>query len=482
MTIHKPCGCAAIVAIMLLLLDASAEATPARGPIPWDFIACKFSDTTSTPTSMADLQTKLLQTGVGSLADWVSQISYGEASLSGVTLHGYYTIPLTAAQAQTAEKNNRGAIYNACQQAAASSTGSGTAAAFKTSSNRGLSVITWPSIDTYGSVGQSMDGADEPVGEFAHEFGHGVNLNHSWSNDYYYYGPPAASNNPPYSSRAGGDYGNRWDIMSYGDVYSATKPPQSTYGGGPGLDAYHLDALGWIPETRILTLGSDGVLTRTVTIAPLNHPERSGYLLVRVPFDKSDPFHYFTVEYQTNDGWTSGIPSNQVLINEVVQPSVADLRAFPQYPTGWITYYTTFLQRATSTSPGANDGTPLQTLNNFGAEIAVQGTPGDVASVKITAGLANAQIYGPNTCAEGFVWREADDRDYVCVSEATRQQAKDDDAAAASRHLPNSTDCKTGYVWRGAYPGDVVCVTPATRTQVDSDNTAAKSRYLKNNT
>ena len=77
------------------------------------------------------------------------------------------------------------------------------------------------------------------------------------------------------------------------------------------------------------------------------------------------------------------------------------MRAFPQYPTGWITYYTTFLQRATSTSPGANDGTPLQTLNNFGAEIAVQGTPGDVASVKITAGLAEPQIYGPNTCAEG---------------------------------------------------------------------------------
>lgn len=472
---------AAAVGILPLLVATTGHARPARGAIPWDFIACDFSDTTSLPTTISDLKTKLLGSNVGSLADWVSQISYGTASLAGVTVHGYYTISMTAAAAQTAENNQRGSIYNACQQAAENSKGTGDAAPFKTSAGRGLSVITWPSIDTYGAPGESMDAADQPVGEFAHEFGHGLWLNHSWSNDYEFYGPPAASNKPPYSSRAGGDYDNQWDTMSYGNVYSATASPQSNYGGGPGLDAYHLDALGWIPTSRILTVGADGVLSRTVTLAPLNHPERSGYLLVRVPFDANDPFHYFTVEYQTNDGWDSGIPGQQILINEIVQPSVADLRAFPNYPTGWITYYTSFLQR-TVTTPGAGNGPPLQSVNAFGAQIAVQGTPADTATVKVTAGIATTSVYGPNTCAEGYVWRQADTSDYVCVTPATWQQTANDNAAANGRHLPNSTTCKAGYVWRGAYPGDVVCVTPATRTQAQQDNSQAGSRLMKSNT
>jgi hypothetical protein len=472
---HAPAMLAAF-----MLLAPVAHAMPARGNIPWDFIACKFSDTTILPTSMSALQTKLLGANVGSLADWVSAVSYGAASLSNVTLHGYYTIPLTLAQAQTAENNSRGSIYNDCQAAAASSTGSGLTAPFKTSANRGLSVITWPSVDTFGEVGESMDAADQPVGEFAHEFGHGVGLFHSWSDDYFYYGPPAASN--MYKDRAGGDYGNPWDEMSYGDVYSASAAPYGNYSGGPGLDAYHSDSLGWIPRSRILTLGYDGALSRTVTIAPLNHPERSGYLLVRVPIDAKDPFHYFTVEYQTNDGWMSGIPRDQVLINEVVQPSVADLRAFPNYPTGWQTYYSTFLQRAPSSSPGANDGAPLQSENAFGATIATQGTRGDTATVKVTTTLAKQPIYGPNTCAEGYVWRDADQQDYVCVPPATRAEAAADNAAASGRHVAGSATCKTGYVWREAFPNDQVCVTPATRSEAVTDNAAAGSRFMNANT
>jgi hypothetical protein len=474
---------APVILSAFVLLPPVAHAMPARGEIPWDFIACKFTDTTSLPTSMSDLQEKLLGANVGSLADWVAATSYGTASLQGVTLHGYYTIPLTLAQAQAAEKKGRGAIYNACQTAAANSTGSGLTAPFKTSANRGLSVITWPSVDTYGGPGQSMDGADEPVGEFAHEFGHGLGLFHSWTNDYYFYSPPAASNKPPYSSRAGGDYGNPWDEMSYGDVYSASAAPYSNYGGGPGLDAYQ-DSLGWIPRTRILTLGYDGTLNRTVTIAPLNHPERSGYLVVRVPIGAKDPFHYFTVEYQTKDGWLSGIPGDQVIINEVTQPSVADVRAFPEYSTNpsWLPYYTTYLQRAKSSSPDANDGALLQNENAFGAKIETQGTPGETATVEVTTALAKQQIYGPNTCAEGYVWRDADELDYVCVNPATREQAAADNAAASERHDAGGDTCKPGYVWREAFPKDYVCVTPATRAQAKSDNDAAGSRFMNANT
>ena len=44
--------------------------------------------------------------------------------------------------------------------------------------------------------------------------------------------------------------------------------------------------------------------------------------------------------------------------------------------------------------------------------------------------------YGPNTCKQGYVWREAMAGDVVCVVPASRQQAAADNAAAASRVVP----------------------------------------------
>lgn len=92
--------------------------------------------------------------------------------------------------------------------------------------------------------------------------------------------------------------------------------------------------------------------------------------------------------------------------------------------------------------------------------------------------VANAQgDFGPDTCLEGYVWREANSADHVCVSPATRTQTSADNAAAGSRKAgggaygPNT--CVNGYVWRDAYDGDVVCVTTATRQQAQNDNAAA---------
>jgi hypothetical protein len=96
--------------------------------------------------------------------------------------------------------------------------------------------------------------------------------------------------------------------------------------------------------------------------------------------------------------------------------------------------------------------------------------------------LAKQPIYGPNTCAEGYVWRDADQQDYVCVPPATRAEAAADNAAASGRHVAGSATCKTGYVWREAFPNDQVCVTPATRSEAVTDNAAAGSRFMNANT
>jgi hypothetical protein len=89
--------------------------------------------------------------------------------------------------------------------------------------------------------------------------------------------------------------------------------------------------------------------------------------------------------------------------------------------------------------------------------------------------------YGPDTCKQGFVWREARPSDHVCVIPSVRDQTRTDNSLAVSRRQPGGgaygpLTCKSGYVWRDAWDGDGVCVTPETRTQAKLDNSLAESR------
>ena len=97
---------------------------------------------------------------------------------------------------------------------------------------------------------------------------------------------------------------------------------------------------------------------------------------------------------------------------------------------------------------------------------------------------ANAQdsdcTYGPDTCKQGFVWREADERDRACVRPEVRKQTREENRLASSRLAgsgPYGPDtCKQGFVWREAFRGDVVCVTPESRAQAAKDNQLAAQR------
>jgi hypothetical protein len=102
-----------------------------------------------------------------------------------------------------------------------------------------------------------------------------------------------------------------------------------------------------------------------------------------------------------------------------------------------------------------------------------QGGSGDNAVPNVF--LAGASQ--PNTCIAGYVWREAFPGDYVCVLPATRAQAAQDNALAASRIAATGL-CNPGYVWREAGPNDHVCVTPETRAQTAADNAAFPQRHL----
>lgn len=89
--------------------------------------------------------------------------------------------------------------------------------------------------------------------------------------------------------------------------------------------------------------------------------------------------------------------------------------------------------------------------------------------------------YGPDTCKNGFVFREAYTDDHVCVTSAVRAQVAQDNAAAVSRIQPGGglsghNTCKQGFVWREARPQDLVCVDTSQRTQAADDNRLAYSR------
>ncbi len=95
--------------------------------------------------------------------------------------------------------------------------------------------------------------------------------------------------------------------------------------------------------------------------------------------------------------------------------------------------------------------------------------------------FADAQ-FPPDTCRQGYVWREAFPDDHVCVKPEVREQAAVDNSQAADREPPEGSlgpdTCRQGFVWRDAFPGDHVCVTPQTRDQAARDNLEAESRRL----
>jgi len=82
----------------------------------------------------------------------------------------------------------------------------------------------------------------------------------------------------------------------------------------------------------------------------------------------------------------------------------------------------------------------------------------------------------PGTCASGYVWRQVDAADHVCVTPAQRNQDVIENAVAGRTNTDGT--CIAGYVWRQAEPTDHVCVTPAQRAQATAQNRAAPSHML----
>jgi hypothetical protein len=389
----------------------------------------------------------ILGQGNGSLADYWRDTSYHSVDFANAVVSGWHREPLTIAQAQAKSGGpnpKRGELVDDCIAAARNDT----AAPYTVPQGNIIAVITSPGVDMYGGGGRAFLPDNIDIGGLGHEVGHGLGLNHSFSDD------PTYRN---VSWAAIGEYDDPWDVMSYANVFARSSPEFGR--GGPGLNGHHIDRMGWLPRHRIQTFSTDNVADAAITLAALNHPEVTGDLLIRVPFDPADPFHYFTVEFRKRDGWDSGIPADIVLIHEVKRNANGQ--------------YISYLLRERNSSRA-----PVQNLSRDGVTIQVNARPSTLGPNQALVSIRSEYAH---RCLMGYVWREAVPGDKVCVSGATRAQARSDNAQAAARRNPNGgpfgpDTCLQGYVWREATPSDHVCVIPAVRTQARQDNSEAANR------
>ena len=89
-----------------------------------------------------------------------------------------------------------------------------------------------------------------------------------------------------------------------------------------------------------------------------------------------------------------------------------------------------------------------------GVKISVGGFNAATGDFSVTVwtdeGDRNWGYYGPNTCKNGLVWREADMYDYVCAVPQSRDKARLDNNQYLSRSVPiaGSTwrNCRAGFV------------------------------------
>jgi hypothetical protein len=493
--------CAILSMMLLIACFHSAEGRPFRGSIPFSIILCQSSDSGMPARDRTYFENLVLKTGTGGLADYWRDVSYQNVNLNGSVVRGWYTVPKTTAEWKGLP--DRWDRVKVCEDAAKNDASQ----PYTIPANHRKVFVTFPDIDFFGWSGGAFVDINVNVGGLAHEAGHGIGLNHSFSNDFEYLNAWWAQI---------GEYDDPWDAMSWANAFGVPTP----FGAGPPwMIAYNLDRMGWLPRSRIVTFGANGTTRATVTLAALSHPEAPGALLVRVPFDVSDPMRYYTVEFRRKNSWDAAIPANAVLIHEVRkhfapdgsyqghhaflirQLSRLDKSPVSQLDANGISIRLESIDVANNTARVAIVSSfPQRCLQGFVWRVSrsydlVCVPPAERADTQQENTMAQSRVepgggpFGADTCIQGFVWREAiapnlrtdDPADHVCVPPASRDRAKISNQQHADRSNParltfGPNTCKPGFVWREADDFDWVCVTPGTRSQTRTDNSLAASR------
>ena len=271
------------------------------GPQPFITILCKFADEEAEPMPLAFYE-QLFGPARPGLDDYWREVSYGQISLEGSRVNGWYRLlhPVAFYQIPGLAEPDLDLLASDCIAAADADVRFPDFAGINLVFNHLLGDSTWG-----GRRCLELDGVSRCYGmtwlwphasatpaKVVHEMGHAFGLQHS-------------------SAGSGEVYGNLWDPMSATALCEAD-PADVPF--APHVIAYDKDLLGWIPADRKIVVAQQG--TVTIELAALAKPAAQGYLLAQIPI-AGDPARFYTVEARLRVGYDRALPADAVLIHEV---------------------------------------------------------------------------------------------------------------------------------------------------------------------
>jgi len=287
---------------------------------PWLVVKCRPKDDVAVPAGLDDTIRQffgLIGAGYGNLFDYFSDLSYGQASVYGLTFTEWVDAPFTRADITTgrlAPAVQRGNRVRECLDSIAPDQ------LPDLDSYYGVVVVTNVVVDggacSLGQAPISVRGTTHklacvwlnPTGlitAFAgHELGHGLGLPDSFDDS---------------SRNCGGEpgrYCDPWDIMSalgaYRFIHGNWTHPAIRDVAGPGMNAPALLRLGWIPPARIARFDEEEPAEQTFTLTALSRPLGGHPLVLSVNPGNETLLESFTVEYRQAEGWDRGFAGGDV--------------------------------------------------------------------------------------------------------------------------------------------------------------------------
>jgi hypothetical protein len=231
------------------------------GYLKWSILLCKLADRPAEPQPPSFFEKLFLPKGAGQLGvhDFFDQQSRGRVSMAMSVVKGWFTMPYTYAQVNSA---GRGEKIDQCIRTAK-------AQGYTPPSDHRIAVmLNDPDLESGAHNGRViLDSEGWASGLAVHEMLHSYGFQDSYSD----------ATNPPADVETG-MYGDPWDIMS---AQSHWGVGTRKFGKGPvGANGPNMEKAGWLPYWRILTAGQDGRTSMTVQLTPLERPDLPGTLLL----------------------------------------------------------------------------------------------------------------------------------------------------------------------------------------------------------
>jgi len=288
----------AATAPAVMAAEPAPATAPRKGPQPFVTLFCQFPDVPTDERLRAYYQELLGDTAPG-LADYWREVSYGQMSLDGSRVAGWYRMPRSSGEyrLRCADQAPLRTLAEDCTAAADNDI------FFPDYAGINLVFNLCPDNAYGGRISLTRDGQAKIYGitwlcrndnsrhqTVAHEMGHALGLHHA-------------------VDEAGGTYTDPWDVMS-GSHFCRVQDPFGIVAQHPS--AYRKDLLGWIPEDKkyVAQPGS----TAHITLERLARPEKDDYLMAQVPLPDGG---FYTLEARRRVGYDRNAPADGVVIHRV---------------------------------------------------------------------------------------------------------------------------------------------------------------------